>query len=66
MYKEIKVLNKLKENLQNIDTGNLKNKIAYPLYYEENGHLIKELENGEKWIIKLDKDYKEILIARLK
>ncbi len=39
--------------------------ISFPLYYEENGRIIKELSNGEKWIVRLDEEYKEVLIERL-
>lgn len=60
------MFDKLKENIQNITSADLKNKISYPLYYEENGKLVKELENGEKWQVALDKDYKEVLVERLK
>ena len=41
-------------------------KISFPHYYEENGKLVKELENGEKWEIILDANYQEVLIERLK
>ncbi len=57
---------KLKENITNISSTDLKNKISYPLYYKENGKTIKELENGEKWIITLDNNYKEVLVKRIK
>ncbi len=40
--------------------------ISFPHYYEENGKLIKELENGEKWEVALDSNYNEVLIARVK
>lgn len=40
--------------------------IGFPRYYEEYGILIKELENGEKWEVKLDSKYQEILIKRIK
>lgn len=38
----------------------------YPLYYQENDNLIKELANGEKWIVQLDANHQEILIKRIK
>lgn len=47
-------------NRQNIEID------SYPQYYEENGVLIKELANGEKWIVKLDSDYEEVLVKRIK
>ena len=40
--------------------------ISFPHYYEENGKLIKELANGQKWIIALDENHKEVLLERLK
>ena len=47
----------------------LKNKdikeIGFPRYYEENGILIKELETGEKWEIKLDSEHQEVLVKRI-
>lgn len=39
--------------------------IGYPRYYEENGILIKEYENGEMWEISLDENYHEVLLKRL-
>ena len=39
---------------------------TYPQYYEENGALIKELANGEKWVIQLDANHKETLVKRIK
>ena len=42
-----------------------KDLISFPHYYEENGRLIKELANGEKWLIKLDSEYKEILLEKI-
>ena len=41
-------------------------KISFPHYYEENGKIVKELENGEKWEVMLDANYQEVLIARIK
>jgi len=40
--------------------------ISYPLYYEENGRIVKELSNGEKWIVRLDDDYREVLLERVR
>ena len=57
---------KLKENIINVTTRNLENQINYPLYYKDNGQTIKELENGEKWVVKLDSNYNEILVERLR
>ena len=57
---------KIKENILNIKPQDLENKIRYPLYYKENGKTIKELENGEKWVVKLDSNYNEILVERIK
>lgn len=39
---------------------------TYPQYYKENGKFIKELANGEKWVVELDSDRKEILVERVK
>ena len=39
---------------------------TYPVYYKENGKLIKELANGEKWVVELDANRQEVLIERLK
>ena len=52
----------LKRKLCKISADNLD---IYPRYYEENGKLIKETEDGEKWVIKLDTEYKEVLLERL-
>ena len=40
--------------------------VRFPRYYEENGTLIKEFENGEVWEVALDKKHHEILLKRLK
>ena len=55
----------LKRKFTRLNTDNI-GKISFPHYYEENGKLIKELENGEKWVVTLDSDYKEVLLERLK
>ncbi|MBQ8870489.1 MAG: hypothetical protein IJ019_03840 [Alphaproteobacteria bacterium] len=55
----------LKRKLTKFNAQNV-GKITFPHYYEENGKLIKELENGEIWEVSLDKDYQEVLIERLK
>lgn len=55
----------LKRKLTKINAQNV-GKITFPHYYEENGKLIKELENGEIWEVALDKNYQEVLIERLK
>ena len=39
---------------------------TYPQYYEENGQLIKEEADGHRYIVKLDKDYHEIIIGEIK
>lgn len=39
--------------------------ISFPRYYEENGKLIKECAGGEKWVIKLDSNYNEVLLERI-
>ena len=57
---------KLKENILKDTSTDWKNKISYPLYYKENDKTIKELENGEKWIVTLDNNYKEVLVKRIK
>jgi hypothetical protein len=57
---------KIKENIIKLTTHDLKNQINYPLYYKENGKIIKELENGEKWVVRLDSNYNEILEEYLK
>ena len=41
-------------------------KISFPHYYEENGLLIKELKTGEKWEIRLDYNYNEVLLKRIR
>ena len=43
------------------DVGN----ITFPRYYEQNGKIIKELENGEKFEVALDSNYKEIVVEKL-
>lgn len=40
--------------------------ISFPHYYEENGKLIKELANGQKWEVALDENKKEVLLERIK
>ena len=40
--------------------------ISFPHYYEENGRIIKELANGQKWVVVLDENHKEVLLERLK
>ncbi len=36
---------------------------SYPKYYEENNHLIKENRDGSRYIVKLDKNYREVIIG---
>ena len=40
--------------------------VSFPHYYEENGKLIKELADGQKWEVALDENHKEVLLERLK
>ncbi len=40
--------------------------ISYPRYYKENGKTIKETAQGEKWVVKLDSNYKEVLVEQIK
>lgn len=55
----------LKRKLNRMERLNLK-VCQHPQYYEENGKLVKELATGEKWIVRLDKNYKEVLVERIK
>lgn len=55
----------LKRKLTRVDRLNL-SVDTYPQYYKENGRLVKELSNGEKWVVELDSDHKEVLIERIK
>lgn len=50
--------------LENDDSW--KEDIPFPRYYEENGRIIKETENGEKYIIILDKNHKEVIAGKIK
>ncbi len=38
---------------------------SFPRYYEENGKIIKECAGGEKWVIRLDSNYNEVLVERI-
>ena len=55
----------LKRKFSKLNNQNMQT-ISFPHYYEENGKLIKELENGDKWEVVLDANYQEVLIERLK
>ena len=55
----------LKRKFARLDSQHMGD-ISFPHYYECDGKLIKELENGEKWEVALDENYKEVLIERLK
>ena len=57
---------KIEENIKNLASADLKIKVGYPLYYKENGQTIKELENGEKWVVTLDSNYKEVMVEQIK
>lgn len=35
---------------------------TYPKYYEEKGHIIKEEEDGTRYIVVLDKDLNERIV----
>ncbi|MBO7332357.1 MAG: hypothetical protein J6U64_01675 [Alphaproteobacteria bacterium] len=48
-------INKLKEQPE----------VSYPLYYEENGILVKETANGTRYEIKLDSNHQEIILREL-
>ena len=39
---------------------------SYPQYYEEDGRLIKEEADGTKYIVKLDKNHREVVIGEAK
>lgn len=39
---------------------------SFPKYYEENNKVIKELDNGQKFIVEVDADGQEIIIRELK
>ena len=38
---------------------------TFPKYYEENGKLIKEEENGQRFLIKLDENKKPVVIGEI-
>lgn len=40
-------------------------KVSYPLYYEENGILIKETEDGIRYEVELDSNHQEIILRKL-
>ncbi len=50
--------------INNCDT--YQKQIPYPRYYEDNGLLIKEMENGKKYVITLDENHKEVILGLLK
>ena len=39
---------------------------SFPQYYEENDKIIKELEDGQKFIIDMSSDGEEIIIEKIK
>ncbi len=55
----------LKRKFARLKSDDVK-KISFPHYYEENGLLIKELKTGEKWEIRLDYNYNEVLLKRIR
>jgi len=61
----VEMMEYLKRKFARLNSQNM-GKIPFPHYYEENGKLIKELESGEKWEIRLDEKHREVLIERLK
>jgi hypothetical protein len=56
------MLEYLKRKLNKLE---VKPDIAYPLYYEENGILVKETANGTRYEIKLDSNHQEIILREL-
>lgn len=36
---------------------------SFPKYYEENNRLIKENQDGSRYIVELDKNYKEKIVG---
>lgn len=40
--------------------------IPYPRYYEENGLLIKETEDGRKFAVTLDEQHNEVILGQIK
>lgn len=41
-------------------------KVGYPRYYEENGLIIKETEDGEKLIVTLNENHEEVITGKIK
>lgn len=41
-------------------------KVPFPRYYEQNGKIIKENENGEKFIVEVDEDFNEKILGQIK
>ncbi len=41
-------------------------KVGYPHYYEENGLIIKETEDGEKLIVTLNENHEEVITGKIK
>ncbi|MBQ4084551.1 MAG: hypothetical protein IJC30_02710 [Alphaproteobacteria bacterium] len=56
------MLEYLKRKLNKLD---VKPDVAYPLYYEENGILIKEISDGSRYEIALDANHQEIILRKL-
>lgn len=56
------MLEYLKRKLNKLE---VKPDMAYPLYYEENGILIKETEDGIRYEIELDSSHQEIILRKL-
>ena len=54
----------LKRKMCKIKTSDFES-VGFPRYYEENDRLIKECENGEKWVVTLDANYREVLLEKL-
>lgn len=39
--------------------------LGLPIYYYENGHVIKEAPDGRKWVVDMDENRNEILVRAL-
>ncbi len=59
------MLTKKETEIIKIATKPIKLEISFPKYYEKDGKLIKENQNGSKHIVKFDDNGKEIILEDL-
>jgi hypothetical protein len=59
------MLEYFKRKMQKIARDGIEYK-DFPKYYEQDNKIIKELEDGQKFIVELDKNCKEAVVGKLK